>query len=111
MPWNDWHSMLMTASGPMRWPVNRLEPARHVRWAVELEGVVVLNDENGQSIKLVYPQAAIWDFITRGDSTEQIALKIAAVASLAPEAAERLVAQTETELRQGGYLAPERAHG
>ncbi len=91
--------------------MNRLQPTRHIRWAVEIEGVVVLNDENGQSIKLAYPQAAIWDFITRGDSMAQMVLKIAAVASLTPEAAERLVAQTEAELRQGGYLAPERVHG
>jgi hypothetical protein len=95
----------------MRRPVTRLQPARHVCWAVELDGVVVLNERNGRSLKLAYPQAAIWDFVTRGDSRKEIVCKIAAVASLAPEEAERLVVQTEAELRQSGFLAPGSLHG
>jgi hypothetical protein len=101
----------MTAFILMRPPVHNLRPAAHIHWAVEIDGVVILNEEDGSSVKLAYPQAAIWDFITRGESMEQITGKIAVIAAMAPAAAERLVTRTRAELLQRGFLSPEGTHG
>jgi len=91
--------------------MNKLRPAGAIRWAAEIDGIVLLNDQTGKCIKLAYPQAALWDFITRGDSLKQITRKLALVASLESAAAERLAAEAITLLMRDGFLLREGIHG
>ena len=85
--------------------------ADHVKWAVEAAGVVLIDRATGAATTLGYPQAAIWDFLTRGESSERIALKMCTIASLTPEAAQALVLETVAALRQAGFLERGEASG
>jgi hypothetical protein len=84
--------------------------AEHVRWAVEAGGVVIL-DRAGQATTLGYPPAAIWDFLTRGESEERISAKLCAIASLDAEAAQALTRETVAALRAAGWIAPRDSSG
>jgi hypothetical protein len=75
-----------------------------VKWAVETTGVALLNCATGAVTTLAYPQAAIWDFLTRGESPERIAALLCPIASLDEAAAAALVAETVAELRERGFL-------
>lgn len=85
--------------------------AEQVRWAVEAGGVVLIDCATGAATTLGYPQAAIWDFLTRGESGERICAKLCAIASLDPEAAQVLVRETVAALREEGFLTPREEHG
>jgi hypothetical protein len=78
--------------------------AEQVRWAVEAAGVVLINNANGAATTLCYPEAAIWDLITRGDSNERIAAKLCAIVGLDPAAARQLVLDTVAAWRKAGFL-------
>ena len=78
--------------------------AEHVRWAVETAGVVLIDGATGTATTLGYPQAAIWDFLTRGEPVEQICAKLCAIASLDPAAAQALVLETMAALRKAGLV-------
>ena len=75
-----------------------------MKWAVEARGVLLINPETGATEMLGYPQAAIWDFLTRGESTERIAAKMCAIASLEPTAARVLVEETVAAFQEAGWL-------
>jgi len=78
-----------------------------VKWAVETRGVLLINEATGAVVTVEYPQAAIWDLLTRGESNRQIARKLCAIASLDPDAAEALVRETLAAWREAGFLARE----
>jgi hypothetical protein len=84
--------------------MNRFRVAEPVRWAVEAAGVVLVNDATGAVITLGYPQAAVWDLLTRGDSGAKIGAKLCAIAALEPAAARALVRETAAALREAGFL-------
>jgi hypothetical protein len=77
---------------------------QHVRWAVEAGGVVLIDGVTGAATTLGYPQAAIWDFLTRGESGERMCAKLCAIASLDPAAAQALVRETVAALRDAGLV-------
>jgi hypothetical protein len=79
--------------------------AEEVGWAVEAGGVVIIDRTTGAATTLSYPQAAIWDFLTRGESGERICAKMCTIASLDPAAARALVKDTVADLREAGFLA------
>jgi hypothetical protein len=78
--------------------------AEHVRWTVEAGGVVLIDGATGVATTLGYPQAAIWDFLTRGEPEEKICAKLCAIASLDPAAAQALVMETVAALRDAGLV-------
>jgi hypothetical protein len=78
--------------------------AEQIRWAVEAAGVVLINGATGAATSLSYPEAAIWDLITRGDSSEKIAAKLCAIAGLEPVAARKFVLDTVEAWRKAGFL-------
>ena len=82
-----------------------------VKWAVEAGGVVLIDCATGAGTTLGYPQAAIWDFLTRGESIVSIAAKVCAIASLDQAASEALVAETVAALREAGFLTIREARG
>ena len=85
--------------------------ADQITWAVEESGVVIVNGATGSATTLGYPQAAIWDFLTRGESGERICSKLCAVASLDTTAAQALLQETVAALRKAGFLAPGKCSG
>lgn len=85
--------------------------AAGVRWAVEAGGVALVNDSTGTGATLGYPQAAIWDFLTRGEPGERIAARLCVVASLDMAAAQALVLETVAAWEQAGFLVPWGADG
>jgi hypothetical protein len=84
--------------------MNRFAVAEKVRWAVEAAGVVLVNDATGVAITLGYPQAAVWDLLTRGESGARIGAKMCAIAALEPPDACALVRETAAALREAGFL-------
>ena len=80
--------------------------AEHVRWAVEAAGVMLINDATGASLSLGYPQAAIWDFLARGESRERMVAKLCAIAALEPAAAQALAVETIAAWWEAGFVAP-----
>ncbi|MGA2328433.1 MAG: PqqD family protein [Bryobacteraceae bacterium] len=91
--------------------MSEFRAAEQVRWAVEAAGVVLIDGATGAATTLGYPEAAIWDLITRGDSRERIAAKLCAIAGLEPAAAQELVLNTVAVLREAGFLAPRGSGG
>jgi len=84
--------------------------AEQVRWAVEAGGIVVI-DHKGEATTLGYPQAAIWDLLTRGESEERACAKLCAIASLDREAAQALMLDTVSTLREAGLLTQRGSDG
>jgi hypothetical protein len=85
--------------------------APQVSWAVEAGGVLLIDRATGAAVALGYPQAAVWDFLTRGESEERICAMLCAIASLQPEAARTLLLETAAALREAGFLEPRPAGG
>jgi hypothetical protein len=72
---------------------------------VEADGVLLI-DRAGEATLLGYAEAAIWDLLTRGETSERIRAKLCDIASLEPAAAQALVRKTVTALRAAGLLMP-----
>ncbi len=89
----------------------RWRPSGSVRWAVEADGILLLSDDSGATRFLAYPQAAIWDLMSRGNPLRQIAVKMCAIASLSPSEAEQLVLECADDLTAGGFLESGDEHG
>lgn len=84
--------------------MNQYRPAEQVRWAVEAAGVVLIHNTTGAATTLCYPEAAIWELVTRGDSNDRIAAKLCAIAGLELAAAYQLVLDTLAAWREAGFL-------
>ncbi len=72
------------------------EPATYrsapgLSWLVEPDGLVLTSSVTGAVHRLRYPEAAVWDWISRGESWAGTVRNTGAVARLDPEAAQRLV--------------------
>ncbi len=61
-----------------------------VRWAVE-RTTLTLVDGRGGACRLGYPEAAVWDLVSRGYPLAEVARMIAAIASLDPTAADAII--------------------
>jgi hypothetical protein len=75
-----------------------------VKWSVEVRGIVLLNEATGVVRSLEYPQAAIWDLITRGYSFEKTKRLVSAITSLGPEAARELIVASLERWTDDGFL-------
>ena len=84
--------------------MNEYRVTEQIRSAVEAGGVVLIDHATGAATTLRYPEAAIWDLITRGDSPDRIATKMCAIAGLEPAAAQKLVLDTLAAWREAGFL-------
>ena len=81
-----------------------------ISWVVQPGSVLLVNDATHESLTLPYPQAAVWDLLTRHPAAE-VARKMTYIADLSPERAAALVEQSvETWIRLG-YLQWEAVHG
>ncbi len=81
------------------------------QWTIEPDGIVLWNVEKRMRLPLYYPQAAVWDFFSRGDSYERVIRKVAAIAWLDSGAVERLVRESLSQWTEAGFLVSEVGHG
>jgi len=79
----------------------------HIKSAVELNGVVILNLDSGDSIFIGYPQAAVWDLVSRDFSFKQILKMISAITGQNEVEVERLIIECLNDWAENGYLARE----
>ncbi len=91
--------------------MSQFRVARQVRWAVEATGVTLVNDATGAAVALGYPEAAIWDFVARGEALVSIVEKVAAIASLSRDAARMRIFEAVAEWWEAGWVAPEDPRG
>ena len=67
------------------------QSAPGVWWAVEADGIV-LGGPGAQSARSVaYPEAAVWDLLSRGRRIDDVAVMIEAIASVSPASARHIV--------------------
>lgn len=85
--------------------------APHVSWTVERNGLLLLNAGNAKGCPLGYPQAALWDLLSRGNSYRQVVSKMRAIALLSAEATERFIADTMESWVEAGLLLREDGDG
>ncbi len=74
-----------------------------VQWIVGRRTLTVVGGD-GVTKTLGYPDAAVWDFLSRGYSVRDATRLVAAVASLEPAAAEELVRLVVAEWVACGIL-------
>lgn len=74
-----------------------------VQWAVDRAGVTLAN-RDGSALTLGYPEAAIWDLLSRGSAFPRIVSLTGRIASLEPEPAEALVRSTLEDWTRAGFL-------
>jgi hypothetical protein len=78
--------------------------ADHIRWAVQINGIHVSDTKTGCQYHLSYPQAAVWDMLSRHYGREAMAQRIAPIAGLDCETAGRLVDETLTRWYAEGLI-------
>lgn len=79
----------------------RLTPG--VRWAVERVGIT-LTDGKGQVRRLQYPEAAIWDLLSRGYTFDKVVTMTAHIAGQDPANARTLVVAALAEWADCGLI-------
>ena len=62
-----------------------------IAWAVRSAGILLLNTATGAAVELAYPDAAVWDMMSRGESPDRIAAQLGPIAQLDRAAARQLV--------------------
>ena len=82
-----------------------------IKWAVEIDGIVLMDEKAGKTCFLSYPQAALWDLISRGVFFEKTLSMLSAIASLKPEDAEAFIRKTLDDWVTSGYLNVRAEHG
>jgi hypothetical protein len=79
----------------------RIAPGVH--WVVGRTSLTLV-DASGVARTLGYPDAAVWDFMSRGYPLSEVARLVAAVESVEPPAAEELVRASVAQWVAGGLL-------
>ena len=75
----------------------------NVRWCVGRVGIT-LSDGNGVTREVAYPDAAVWDLISRGYPFAKVVSMLTFIASLEPAAAEAAVRSALEQWASGGFL-------
>lgn len=79
----------------------RLAPG--VRWAVE-RSAVKLTDAKGTVRTLRYPEAAVWDLLSRGYAFDKVVSMITHIAALDSPGANVLVRTSVEDWAQSGFI-------
>lgn len=79
-------------------------PAAHIRWSVEQRGLMLIDQKAGRSWELTYPEAALWDFLSRRYPVARMIHLLGSIADLDPKKAHALLQDTFTHWLQCGYL-------
>lgn len=83
----------------------QVRSAEGVAWAVDRGGLWLLCEASGASQWLAYPEAAVWDLLSRGLSFERTVSLLGPIASLGSDEAERLVRRCIEAWTEAGFLA------
>jgi hypothetical protein len=81
----------------------RLRPAPSVCWCVDATGVTVL-DRVARPRRLEYPDAVVWDCVTRSATVQEAARMVACVARIPPREASDLVRSRLQEWCEAGLI-------
>lgn len=85
--------------------------ANYIRWVVQVDAVHVINTQTGGHHRLFYPQAAIWDMLSRNYSIDKIAHLLMPIADVNVEEAQHLVKDILSDWRSEGFLKTETPGG
>jgi hypothetical protein len=88
-----------------------LDFAPHIGWIVEEGSVRVFHVQQGELLKLRYPEAAVWDLISRYLQEGDIVPKLAAISELNAAGARALLRSCLRRWLQAGVLVKTGAHG
>lgn len=84
---------------------SRFRPAVGIRYAVERDGIGILDTRSGTLHVLRYPGAAVWEMATRGYGFDRIVDCMQYVAGVTLSRSEEIVRQTFEGLSQHGLVA------
>jgi len=82
----------------------RYSPAPGVRWAVEREGIMVIN--GAQAVEIGYPEAALWDLVVREVPWPRAVGMLSAIARISDVEAAKLAGDTLHEWAASGLVVP-----
>lgn len=83
--------------------------APHIVWAVETNGIVLIDQKNGKDAFLAYPEAIVWDMLSRRRPVEKIEQLLESGADLKDKSARRFLESVLSDWLKNGWL--ERVHG
>ena len=86
----------------------RLRP--EVTWTVETQDILVRAGK-GSTHRVPYPEAALWDLISRGYRLDKVVPMMGHIASLEAETARQLVLDTLEQWTACGFFSKELSHG
>jgi hypothetical protein len=75
-----------------------------VAWVVELDGIILINRGSSNTLRLGYPQAAVWDLANRGLPFERIVSLLSVISALSSEQAGRLVQESFQQWQEQGFF-------
>ena len=79
--------------------------ARDISWTVETTGLLLMRPGSGVCCRLAYPEAAIWDFVTRGYDLQRVARMIRHIGGFPDDsAAEKYVRDRLRSWLEAGFL-------
>jgi hypothetical protein len=82
----------------------------HVGWSVEIDTIRLINRRSGAVCRLGYPEAAVWDLLSRGYAHEDLVRLLGVIASVDLSEAEQLVLRTVKDLAEKGFLTQSGNH-
>lgn len=85
-------------------------PAKGLTWYIESDSVVLISMD-GKRVELRYPEAAVWDHLTRGTEEGRIVRLLMALTGWSPEDARVHICVTVQALLAAGCLREEMSRG
>ena len=80
-----------------------------IEWAVEPDGVLLINQPAGKTVFLTYPRAAVWDLFSRGYGCDKVIELVSIASGLSPDRAAGLINETALDLAAAGFLEKQTA--
>jgi hypothetical protein len=77
-----------------------------IGWVVESEGVRLLDSADPQLLSIPYPEAAVWDLLSRRYTKSSMVSLMAVIGQMSEVEAEELIDRCVLDWRQRGYLKP-----
>ncbi len=76
-----------------------------IRWTVDQSGIVLINENSGESCFAGYPEAALWDLMQRGYSFAKIVELFSSIIMENEAIAEEIAAVTFRRWIEQGFLS------
>ena len=82
-----------------------------IGWSVEIRNIILINKLTGSVCNLSYPEAAVWDLISRGYSFDKLVGMLSVISAKDSAEAKRFIVQTVDDLTEEGFLIKSKANG